>query len=249
MSKQSGLGDNLYVGGYDISGDIGSIGRISGRSAVIDQTGIDKSAPERTGGLRDGDIEFTSFMNDSAGHAHVLLRSLPTSDVIVTYCRGTTLGNPSACIVGKEINYDPNRGPDGSLVFTTTAQANGYGLEWGIQGTAGKRTDTSATAGTAIDFGAAAVALEFGLQAYLQVFSFTGTSCTVKIQESSDNGADTYADVVGGTFTAATAITSQRIQTSRTLAIERYLKVTTTGTFSECTFAVTIVRNETMVVF
>jgi hypothetical protein len=92
-----------------------------------------------------------------------------------------------------------------------------------------------------VDFGTGSTL--FGLQAYVQVFSFTGTSCTITIQESSDNGADTYANVTGGAFTAATGRTTQRIQTSRTQTIERYLKVTTSGTFSECTFVVLVNRN------
>jgi len=249
MAKQSGLGDNLYVGGYDLSGDIGSLSRIGGGPAALEVTGIDKSAIERLGGIRDGSIAFSSFMNDSAGQAHVRLRTLPTADVGVFYARGTTLGNAAACLVGKQIEYDGTRAADGMLTFATQAQANAFGLEWGIQGTAGKRTDTTATAGTAIDFGAAAAAQEFGLQAYLQVFSFTGTSCTVAIQESSNNGADAYVNVTGGVFAAASAIGTQRIQTARTLAVERYLKVTTSGTFSECTFAVAIMRNESLVDF
>ena len=47
MAKTSGLGDNCYVGGYDLSGDIGSLGKISGSVATIDVTGINKSAFER----------------------------------------------------------------------------------------------------------------------------------------------------------------------------------------------------------
>jgi hypothetical protein len=35
MAKQSGLGDNLYVAGYDLSGDIGSLETISGRLALL----------------------------------------------------------------------------------------------------------------------------------------------------------------------------------------------------------------------
>jgi hypothetical protein len=92
----------------------------------------------------------------------------------------------------------------------------------------------------------------FGLQAYLHVFAVVGTSVTVKLQESSDNSGDAYADVTGGGFTAVTAVAgtgSQRIQTSRTQTIERYLRVVTTGTFSSATFAVAVVRNDTSVVF
>lgn len=244
MSKQSGLGDNLYVAGYDLSGDIGSLSRIGGGPAALEVTGINKSGYERIGGLRDGAMEFTSYFNPAAAQAHPRLASLPSADVILTYARGTTLGNQAACLVAKQIGYDGTRGDDGALTFSVAAQANGYGIEWGQQLTAGKRSDTTATNGTSIDTTAS---VSFGAQAYLQVFSFTGTSCTVTIQDSADDAS--FANLTGGGFTAATGITSQRIETGRTQAVRRYLRVATTGTFSQCTFSVVIVKNATAVTF
>jgi hypothetical protein len=250
MAKQAGLGDNLYVAGYDLSGDVGSLGNIAGGPAALDVTAIDKSAMERIGGVRDGRIEFSAFFNDAAGRAHPRLSSLPTANVIVTYYRGTTLGNPAAALVAKQINYDGNRGDDGSLTFAVEALGNGYGLEWGQSLTAGKRTDTGATNGTGVDFGTGST--NFGLQAYLQVFAFTGTDVTIKLQESSDNGADAYADVTGGGFTQVTSgPTSERIATANNLTVERFLRAVTvtTGGFSSLTFAVVAVRNDTAVAF
>lgn len=242
MSKQSGLGDNLFVAGYDLSGDIGSLGRISTPRGITDVTGINQSAHERRLLSKDGQIEFNSWFNPDAAQAHERLGALPTTDQVLTYCRGTTLGNPAAAMVAKQVNYDGARAADGSLSFSVAAQANGFGLEWGRQLTAGKRTDGSATNGDSVDLGSASPGA-FGLQAYLHVFAFTGTSVTVKIQESSDNGgADAFADVVGGGFTAATGITSQRIATGA-INVERYLRVVTTGTFTNAVFAVTVIRN------
>lgn len=247
MGKQSGLGDRLLVAGYDLSGDIGSIGRIGGGPAPLEVTGIDKSAMERIGGLRDGALEWSAWFNPDTDRAHLRLSSLPTSDQVVTYLRGTTLGNAGACLVGKQINYDPNRGDDGSLTIGVQALANGYGLEWGTQLTAGVRADTAATNGNSVDSG---VSTDHGLQAYLQVTAFTGTSVTVKLQQSSDDGgADAWADVTGGGFTAATGITTQRIATAAGQTVERYLRLVTTGTFSAASFSVVVVRNETAVTF
>ena len=246
--KSSGLGDALYIAGYDLSGDIGAVNSIAGGPAVQDVTGIDKSAMERIGLVRDGHIDYTSFFNPATDRAHDRLSLLPTSDVIVSYFRGTALGGQSACLVSKQINYDGTRGDDGAFTFTVQSQANGYGLEWGTSMTAGKRTDTTAANGSSVDFGTGSTA--FGLQAYLHVFAFTGTSVTVKLQESSDDGAgDAFVDVTGGGFTAATGITSQRIETARGQTVERYLRVVTTGTFSNAIFAVSVNRNDTGVVF
>ncbi|MGR6923088.1 hypothetical protein ACU635_53290 [[Actinomadura] parvosata] len=240
--KQSGLGDRLLVAGFDLSGDINSLGKVGGGHAPIEVTGIDKSAMERIGGLRDGAIEFTAYFNPSTDRAHERFSALPTSDQVVTYLRGTTLGNAAACMVAKQINYDGSRGDSGEFTFDVQAQANGYGLEWGTQLTAGVRTDTAATDGDSFDFGAAT---SFGLQAWLHVTAFTGTSVTVKLQESSDDGdADSWTDVTGGGFTPATGVTSQRIATARDQAVEQYLRVVTTGTFSTASFLVVVVKNE-----
>lgn len=242
MAKQSGLGDNFYLDGVDLSGDVGAVQTIRDAAALLDTTAIDKSAHERIPGLADGEIAFTAFFNDAAGQAHPTLRNPTSADVHAMYLRGTTLGNAGAAHVAKQVNYDPNRGADGSLIFSVqTLSSNGDGLRWGVQGTAGKRTDTTATNGTSIDEGAATA---FGLVAYLQVFSFTGTSVTVKLQESSDNGsADAFADVVGGSFTAvAAAPATERIATATNLSVERYLRVVTTGTFTNAVFAVLVAR-------
>jgi hypothetical protein len=247
MAKQSGLGDNFYVAGYDLSGDTNSLKKIGGGIAPLEVTGIDKSAFERIHGVRDGSIEFTTYFNPTSAQAFDVLSDLPTTDVHTMYCRGTALGSVSAALVGKQVDYSPTRGSDGSLTFDTSIQGNGYGLEWGKLLTAGKRTDTSATNGSSVDF---AAGTSFGFQAYLQVFAFTGTSVTVKIQSSSDDGVgDAFADVTGGGFTAATGRTTQRIATATGLSIERYLRVVTTGTFSSAQFAVTVVKNKLTPVF
>lgn len=240
MAKQSGLGDNLYIDGVDISGDVGSLGQIGGGNSPIDVTGIDKSARERLGGVRDGTIAFSAFFNPTG--AHLALSALPTTDRVLTYCRGTSLGDPAASFVAKQIGYDPTRDDSGSLTIAVSAQANGYGLEWGRQLTAGKRTDTTATNGASIDTAASA---SFGLQAYLHVFAFTGTSVTVKLQDSADNSA--WADVSGAAFAAVSAVGAQRIAVAGT--VRRYLRAVTTGTFSNAVFSVNAVKNETTVSF
>lgn len=239
MSKQSGLGDNLYVGGYDLSGDIGSLGKIGGGPAAGDVTGIDKSAFERIGLTRDGGIDFTSYFNPASNMSHDRLGNLPTADVQLHYCRGTSLGAPGAAMIAKQVGYNGNRATNGAFTFQTQTVGSGFGLEWGRQLTAGKRTDSSATNGASIDTAASA---SFGAQAYLQVFAVTGTSVTVTIQDSADDSS--FANVTGLTFTAATGITTERLATANTATIRRYLRAVTTGTFSNAVFSVIVVKNE-----
>ena len=74
MGKQSGLGDGLWIGGHDLSGDIGAVSNVGGGLAgTQDVTGINKLAPERVGLERDGRIEFSAFFNPDlaiGAHAH-----------------------------------------------------------------------------------------------------------------------------------------------------------------------------------
>lgn len=154
MAKQSGLGMALYVDGFDLSGDIGQITNIACPLKPLDVTGIDKSGHERIAGARDGAIEFVAWWN-SLGE-HPVLSALPTTDGSVMACVSTTLGSPAVAMIGKQLNYDPTRGTDGSLSEKVSNQANGFGQEWGYLLTgagASIRTDTTATNGTALDGG------------------------------------------------------------------------------------------------
>lgn len=243
MAKQSGLGDRLFAGGVNLSGDIGSVDKVSGGPAALEQTGIDKEAFERIGGLREAGIDYAAWWNPTG--AHPVLSALPTGDQVVTYCRGFGLGAPAAGLVAKQVNYDGKRGTDGSLGLTvSTVGSAGSPLEWGVQGTDGIRTDTTATNGASLDNGVAVGSTAFGLAAYLHVFALTGTSVTVKLQHSNDNGVgDAWADVTGGGFTAAAGVGAQRIATSPTLTIKRYLRVVTTGTFTNAQLHVLVARN------
>lgn len=238
MAKTGGLGDNFYIGGFDLSGDVASVDQISGPQTTFDVTAINKSAHERIGGLRDGSMQFTSFMNNSAGQEHAILKTLPRTDTIATYLRGTTLGNPAACVNGKQIDYAPTRDNSGNLTLKVDVQANGFGLEWGKQLTAGLRTDSTATTGAFFDDTAAS---SFGGQVYFQLTAFAGTSVTIDIQSATTSGGS-YT-TTGLTSSALTAVGSQRVAVVNTTTINRFLKVVTTGTFSNAVFAVVFVRN------
>jgi hypothetical protein len=244
MSKTNGLGDNFYIGGYDLSGDVASLDQIGGGPAAGDVTGIKSSAHERIGLLRDGRMQFTSFFRGHGDWSPSLvgsaaLSALPTSDTIAMYFRGTALQNPAAAINGKQVNYDPTRDNNGNLTLKVDVQANGFGLEMnGEQLTAGLRTDTTATIGPAIDDGSGST---FGGQAYFMLTAFTGTSVTIDIQSCTTSGG-TYA-TTGLTSSALTAIGGQRVAVANTTTINEFIKVVTTGTFTNAVFAVVFVRN------
>lgn len=239
---RTGLGMNLYVGGRDLSNDIGQLDAVEQTRGLLDATGLDKSAVERLHGLQSGRIAFTGFFNDATDQEHDALKGLPTADVIVMLFHSTTLGDEAAGIIGKQIGYGWTRGADGSLGITTEVQSDDDQLNYGLALTAGKRTDSGATNGSSVDFLTGSTS--FGLVAYLEVFAFTGTSVTVTIEESSDDGVgDPFAAVTGGAFAAVSgANVTERIETSLTQTVERYLRAVTAGIFTNAEFAVVAKR-------
>lgn len=247
MGKQGGLGQRLYVGGYDISGDI-TEHSLGTPMATLETTGIDKSAKERIYGRRDGTLDTTAWFNPenvSTIQEHAVYSTLPTIDVSsMAVLAPPAIGTDVFCLAGKQVNYDPKRANDGTFTFGVSMQANQYGGEHGKLLTVGKRTDAVATNGTALD--QTTVSTAFGWQAYLQVFAFAGTDVTVKLQDSADNV--TFADLTGAAFAAITTTTpgAQRLQSaSATATVRRYVRVSTTTatSFTNLVFAVAFMRN------
>lgn len=149
MAKSTGLGDRLFVGGTDISGDAQTVKTGTGGLKTLDMTDITESAYDRQLGEFDGAFSATIFYDKTV--AHPVLSALPRGDQHSMYCRGGLVGSPAACMVGKQTDYGPNRANDGSLLFSYSSVANGFGYEWGQLLTPGVRTDTAATNGATFD--------------------------------------------------------------------------------------------------
>ncbi len=245
MAKQGGMGDRFYIDEFNMSGDVGSLSNVGGGPNLGEVTAIDKSAIERIGLLLDGRLSFVTWFNPSttvgAEGSHAILKTRPTTDRIVTYGIGTTIGNPAASIVSKQINYDGSRNADASYSHAVDVQANGYGLEWGIQQTAGPQSETVAGNNASIDNAAATA---FGAASYVHLISFTGTNIFIGYDHSTNNGGgDPFASIESGALEAAfTAVGKQRLSTTATATIKRYTRLYFSGTFTQATFMVNFVR-------
>ena len=240
MAKQSGLGQRLYLRGYDISGDVGSIDNASTPTDLLDVTSIDKLAYERILGKRSGMLSFTTFFNDATDAEHDALKGLPTADVLALWLIGTTRGDVCAALTAKQINYDATRGEDGSLVFKVDLQGTaGLFLEYGLVLVA-KVTHGSATDETGITFG---VQTTVGAVGWLQHFGAadpipTGT-IEYDIEDSSDstNGIDgSWANLI-----AFSDVTDPWAETAERVAVdgdvEKYVRASTNGTFANADFS------------
>ena len=241
MAKQSGLGDQLFFGGVDLGADINSIGGLSTPRETLPATDITQEAMARMFGKRDAAAEFISYFDPAAGMSHETLSALPRTDVHVMYLRGEAIGNEAFALVGKQVDYSGTRGDDGSFLMGVSVPGAAYGGDWCTQLTAGKDTHASGASTTSLEVGAATA---FGWQAYLQVFSIGSGTADIDIETSSDNGSgDAFASIQA--FTSVTAAGVERVQSSSsTAAVERYIRVTTSNTFTDLVFAVVINVNQ-----
>lgn len=241
MAKSTGLGARLLVDGFNISGDVTSVGSLGGGPALLDCTGIDKEAMERKGGLLDGGAEFTSWWNPGpeADAAHLVLSTLPTAERCASYMHRNTAGAPVASALAKQINYDSTRGDDGAFSQQTSLQISaGYPLEWGDVVTPGIVALTGPGDGAGWDSTITSTA--FGFVAYLHLLGLTGTSVTAKLQDSANGSV--WADLAGGGFAAKTGRGSERIEAAGT--VRRHFRVVTSGTFSAASLMVALYRRE-----
>jgi hypothetical protein len=234
MAKTSGLGNQFYYGGYDLSGDIGSLESIASPRTTYEVTGLDKSAIERIVGYGDGMISFTSFFNDAAAQEHVALSALATTDKVAIYSVGETLGDTACGLQAKQINYDPTRAADGSLTISCEVLGSvGDPIEWGNLLTTGVQTVSSAANTTSLDQGAST---SNGARAYIMNFTLSSGSPTVKIQDSANNSD--WADLI--TFSTSSAVSAERKTVTGT--VNRYVRLNLSGTFSNLALVVILVR-------
>ena len=244
MGKISGLGQQLYLGGRDLSGDVGSIDSAGSPTNLLDVTGINKSAVERIYGLRTGQLSFTAFFNDATDAEHDALKGLPTADVLALWMMSTTRGDACAALTAKQIDYDATRGAEGSLTFKVDLQGTaGLFLEYGKILVA-KTTHSSATDETGIDHGSQTT---IGAVGFLQHFSAATGTVEYDIEDSSDstNGVDgSWANLLAFSDVATpyNPIAS-RVAVNGT--VEKWTRASTNGTFTTAVFAMGLRRRQT----
>lgn len=231
MAKGGGLGQQFYIGGYDISGDVASIQTASSTRGVLDKTGINSSAIERVLTHGSGEITFQTHFNDATGQEHDALSGLPTGQTDVMWLTSSSRGDEAAFLQCKQVGYDWDRGTDGNLLGTVQCLGDAAPLEWGVMVTAGTDTHASATSSSSVDENGATGDSSNGARGYIQVMSIDSGTPTFILEDSSNDSV--WATLIS--FGADTARSSDRLTV--TGAVGRYVRATTTGTFTNATFA------------
>jgi hypothetical protein len=235
MAIKSGLNQRFYVHGNDLSGDTAAITSVVGGFDDLDFTDITKVAHVHSNQLASGSMEWSSFFNDAAGQAHAVLSALPLTDVVVTWLLGTAIGDPAFSLTSKLASaYGVARARDGAMDISARAEGSaGHALEEATALTAADDTFSSASSATSIDQTAQTT---LGATAVCHVLSIGSGTPTILIEDSADNSS--WATLL--TFGAQAVNTGKRVTSTAT--VDRYVRITTTGTFANCVVVVTLRR-------
>jgi hypothetical protein len=237
MAKVNGLNVRLYVAGKDMSGSANALDSVGYTNGLLDVVTLNSPAMKRISGVIDGSVSVNGWFDTLDDRPWAQSGGkLPTTDVNVLIPLGASIGDASYGIVSKEADYNVSSGDVGGAISMTSTftLSNGYAPDFGVMLTAHDDTHGSATTGTAVDQTAGTTA---GSTAVLQVFAVASGTAVIKVQHSTNNSS--WADLI--TFTGATGATSQFTTTSGT--VNRYIRASSTGTFSNCQFAVGFARS------
>jgi len=236
MVKGNALGQKMWVGGRDVSGDVGQLNRIATPRGVMLSTGIDKFAIERILLRADGVIDFSAFFNDAAQKSFATFSPLVRTDVIALLAMGSAVGDTAAFMEGKQNNYDGNRDEQGNMEFQIVIEANGQPLNWGVMLSAGEDTHSSATSSASVDNTSSTAN---GIRAVLQLREIDSGTPTFLIEDSPNDS--TFATIIAFSAVADGAEPTAERKTA-TGTVDRHLRVTSTGTFSNADFAIAYER-------
>ena len=236
MAKISGLDVRLYTEGYDLSGDANALDGLGYTEELQEIPVLNLSGMQRQGGRTDGHVSVNAWFDNASNQQHdawLASSKLPTGDRLVMIPLALTIGDGVAMLRAKQASYNVSNQAGSALAASAEFQANDFGLEFGITLTAGKVTDASATNHTSVDGSASSSAGGIG---QVQVFSLGSGTVVPIIQDSADNSS--FAAITGLTFTGAAARAAERLATSSTATIRRYVRFASTGTFTNAVLAV-----------
>ena len=242
MVKTNGLNVRFYVEGYDLSGDANALSGMGYNNELLDVTTLDVSAKKRIVGSVDSEISVDAWFDNAASRQHAIWTSnsgkLPTADQNVLIPMGSAVADEFVGLVAKEAAYSTTRSPGSAISANATFTANGSATEFGEMLTAHDDTHSSASSGTVVDSGASS---SNGGSGYLQLLSLDSGSVTVNLQESTSSGGSYSNFMTFSTVAAAAAPSAERLTNEGT--VQRYIKVVTTGTFSNAKIVVGFSRS------
>lgn len=237
MTTSHGKNTTVLASTFDLSSRVNQV-QFTRTQATATVTGMGVDDDELIAGVLGGSLSLQGAWDDATSGPETVLEPLIGTNVYWTVVwdggdASGDLGNRCGLMTTVQ-QYDPRAAANDAVRYSAAGSAaEGARL-------AGRLlhplTSESATGDYASVDNSASTA--FGAVGQIHVTSFTGTSATVKIQDSPNDSV--WADLI--TFSSVTGVTSERLTASGT--VDRYLRAQiSAGTFSEITFAVSAARN------
>lgn len=227
-------GKDTVVFGADaaLTGQLNNFNASRQQQAVAVDT-FGNSDQEFIAGLYSANLSVNGLFEASTSDTELWGHATANVIIPVTVGQGDTLGNRAILFNGFLDDYNIAGSVEDAVRLSATftgSAATRLGVNLHPLG-----AETATGAETSVDQAASS---SNGGVANLHVTAFTGTDCTIKIQDSADDAA--WADLI--TFSTVSGVTSERATVTGT--VDRYVRVNiTAGTFTSVTFAVAFARN------
>lgn len=238
MTIRHGKNAQIYLAGYDISGDLNLVTPHS-EVDLADQTCFGATGHSWLPGLFKDEAQIEGFLDDTAAVRLDALHAVETTGYQLMVLYGTTLGDAAQCANEVKLQtYSKNAVANDINKITAKCLTENYPFDPCVL-LSPKATKTTAGSGTGLNNLAGSTD---GLVAYLQVFAVgAGKTLTVTIDHS-DDGAAWTAGLIS--FTGATAITTERKAVAGN--VKQYLRATWAfagGAPYTASFALCVCRN------
>lgn len=235
MAKLPANGTRVWLDQFAIAGYL-TAPSMGIKQETIKTDCLDSSGPRRLVGNYDHEADEMGFFDGDDDLIDEILHSLVgnANDHYLTHVWGQSAEGSPCYDQFVMLAEKPLSGKSGDAVLLSSKYVGSGGLSRGLL--LANATVTGADNRTGRNQGAKASGITY--RAIFRVISFNGTNITLKIQESTDDGAgDAYADVTGLTSGALTA--AGVIVATTTAAMEAWRRVNVSGTFTSALIVVT----------
>ena len=235
MAAIHGKNTAILVGQYDLSAYFNQVS-ISKDVQTVSVDTFGNSDHAYIAGLGSGSISLGGLFDSTAssGSDEVLSTALDGSQTVVSvsFPGASAIGQRATLHHARETSY-PVRGSIDDAVRLNSGMTADGGIRAGVV----LHHNNSESTGSNFASVDNSASTSNGAVAHLHVISFTGTSASIKVTDSTDDAI--FADLI--TFASVTGAGSERGTATGT--VNRYARVELSGTFSEITFVVSFARN------